>query len=149
MKVNEFMTSNVITCYDDQTVEEAAKIMTEKDFSVMPIIDRDQKLVGILTESDFIGREAKIPHALASIKQLFGQIFYFNDIEPIYKKAKKRKLSEVMTRKPITVKSDSSLTNVINIMISKGLKRLPVVDSDELVGIVTRKDLLKAFVTIQ
>ena len=146
MKVNEFMTKNVISCHQDQTVEEAAKIMAEKGFSVMPVVDNEKNLVGILTESDFVGKNANIPHALASIKELFGQIFYFNDVEPIYKKAKKRKLSEVMTKKPMTLNPDSSLSTVVDLMNSKGLKRIPIVNENKIVGIVTRKDLLKAFI---
>lgn len=145
MKVKDFMTSNVVSCTTDQTVEEAAKLMMNNGFSVVPVVENDQ-LVGILTESDFVGKEYDVPHALASIKQLFGQVFYFKDVEKIYSDAKSKKLSEIMTKNPTTVSSEHGLTDVVNTMISKGFKRLPVVDDNKLVGIITRKDLLKAFV---
>ena len=148
MIVNEIMTRDVITGEENQTVEQAAKIMASKNISSLPVTNNQKELVGILTESDFVGKEKKIPHALASIKQLFGQLFYFEDVEEIYKKAKKRKLSEVMTKSPTTVTPTSTLTDVVNIMISKGFKRLPVIENKKLVGIVARRDILKAFVSL-
>ena len=122
MKVDKFMTKTVVTCNQNQTVEDAAKIMLEKGFSVLPIVNESQDLVGILTESDFVSKEEPIAHALVSIKKLFGQIFYFNDVESLYQKAKKKKVSEVMTKHPITLSPDSSLTEVIN-MIASSLQR--------------------------
>ena len=146
MKVSEFMSKNVVSCFEDQTVEEAAKIMSEKEFSALPIKSREGKLVGIITESDFVGKSANIPRALASIKSLFGHNLYFGEVEPIYKEAKQKKLSEVMSTKLVTLNNDSSLTEVVKLMNDKEVKRVPIVNGDELVGIVTRKDLLKAFI---
>lgn len=145
MKAKDFMTTNVITCTEDQSVADAAKLMVEKKFSVMPILNSEGKLVGIVTESDFVGKEVKVPHALASIKQLFGQNFYFNDVETLYAEAKNKKLSSVMSKNLKTVKPETSLSEVVNYMISKNIKRLPVVDGEKLVGIITRKNILKAF----
>jgi CBS domain-containing protein len=145
MKVSDFMTKDVVTCTVDQTVEVAAKLMAEKGFSVMPIVDEEANLVGIITESDFVGRELNVPHALASIKQLFGQTFYFQDVEKIYSETKGKKLSSIMTSKIHSIAPEASLNDVINFMISKKLKRLPVVEGKKIVGIITRKDLLKAF----
>jgi CBS domain-containing protein len=122
--------------------------MLANGFSVVPIVDSRQHLVGIVTESDFVGKELKIPHALASIKRLFGQDFYIQDIEPIYQKAKSKKLSEVMSKNLVVVKPEDTLTDVVNIMIEKKLKRLPVVKDDKLVGIITRKDLIRAFAKV-
>jgi len=149
MNVSEFMTRDVITCNENQTLADASKLMSEKGFSVMPIVDGSQKLVGMVTESDFVGKETNVPHALVSIKRLFGQDFHFGDVEEIYAKAKTKKLSEVMSKNLKTVTPTTSLSNVINLMITKNLKRLPVVDGEKLVGIITRKNLLKAFNQIE
>lgn len=146
MLIKEFMTKDVFTCQANQTVEVVAKEMVDHGVSVMPIVDESKKLVGIITQSDFIGKEANIPHALASIKKLFGELLYFGDVEPIYEKAKKRNIEEVMTKDPIRLTSEDSLTTIVKLMSEKNLKRIPIVDGDQLVGIVTRKDLIKAFV---
>jgi CBS domain-containing protein len=148
MNAKDFMTTNVITCSQDKTVKEAAEIMLEHSFSTLPIVDETGVLVGIITESDFVSKEAKIPHALASIKQLFGQDYYFKDIESIYLETRDKKISNVMSKKLITVDTDTNLTSIVNLMMSKHLKRLPVLDNGKLVGIITRKDLMRAYVNV-
>lgn len=145
MKVLDFMTKNVTTCTEDQTVGDAAHKMIELGVSVMPVVNSEGALTGIVTQSDFISREVQIPHALVSIKRLFGQDFNMTDIEDVYKKSKPKKLADVMTIDPVTVTSENSLNGVVELMMKKHLKRLPVVDDGKLVGIITRKDLLKAF----
>jgi len=145
LKAKDFMTSNVVTCFEDETIEHAAKLMSNKGFSALPIIDKAGHLVGVVDVGDFVGQEVEVPHALAAVKQLFGQKFYFEEIEELYHRAKKRRLSEVMSKVPRTVTSETSLTTIINKMINKDLKRVLVVDEKKLVGIITRKNLLKAF----
>lgn len=139
------MTKDPVTCNEKQTVSDAAKLMAEEGFSVMLIVNDDGALVGIVTESDFVGKEIEIPHALASLKRVLGENHYHGDIEEIYHNAKNRSLSEVMTEQPVFVGPQESLNDVVNKMNAKKLKRLPVVEDGKLVGIVTRKDLIKAF----
>lgn len=145
MKVSEIMTASPKTCTEDQTVEDAAKIMIDLGISVMLVVDGSGQLTGVVTESDFVGKEVKIPHALASIKQLFGQNFYFQDVETLYKETRTKKLKEVMTKNPKTIAPDATIDDLVRFMTSNRLKRVPVIDGGKLVGIVTRKDLLKAY----
>jgi CBS domain-containing protein len=145
MIAKDFMTKNVVSCKQTQTVEEAAALMSEKGFSVVPVVDDAGLLVGILTESDFISKEVNVPHAMASVKQLLGVTHYEGNIEAIYASAKKRKLEEVMTKNPKVISPDSTLDSVVGFMEDENLKRLIVVENQKVVGIVTRKDLLRAF----
>jgi len=145
MLAREFMTTKLVTCSPSQIVADAAELMAKNDFSIMPVVDSNGILQGIITESDFIGKEVEIPHALVSMNQLFGHSFHLEDVEPIYAEAKSKKLSEVMTKNPITVNPDTTLTSIIELMIAKNLKRLPVVENKKLVGIITRQDLIRAF----
>lgn len=145
MKAEDFMTKDVFSCKQSQTVGEAAALMAEKGCSVMPVVDDEGLLVGILTESDFVSKEVKVPHALASMKRLLGVTHYDGDIEAIYASAKKRKLEEVMEKNPKSISPDTSLNSIVSLMEDQKLKRLPVVENEKLVGIITRKDLLHAF----
>lgn len=150
MLVEQFMTKDVVVCSEDMTVEEASKLMIAGNFSVLPVISSSSKqVVGIITESDFIGKEIEVPHALASIKQLFGQNFYFSEVEPIYQAAKSKKLKEVMTVGVKSVTPTTSLTDLVNFMIKNHLKRVPIIESGILVGIITRRDLVRAFSQIE
>lgn len=145
MNVTDIMTKDVISISQTKLVQDAADLMTEKDISALPIVDDNSNLVGIITESDFVGKAVEIPHALANIKQLFGQNFSGGNVEEICAKAKHKPLSEVMSTGIRTVTSDQTVTDVVNLMIEKDLKRIPVVEGKKLVGIVTRKDLMRAF----
>jgi CBS domain-containing protein len=145
MIVKDFMTSNVITCSPTNSVQDAANIMADKGFSIIPIVSDDNQLLGVLTESDFVGKEVNVPHALVSLKQLFGKTYHLNEIEKVYQDVKLTALEKVMTKKVRTVKPESTLSSVVDTMVSYHLKRLPVLEDGKLVGIITRKDLLKAF----
>lgn len=149
MKASDFMTKDVKTCTPDQTVQDAANLMLENDFSVIPVVDKDGVLQGIITESDFISREVDIPHAMVSLKHLFGQNFNSTDVEDIYKKSKNLSLEKVMTKDVKTASPDDSLNDVVSKMSEKNIKRLPVIDNGVVVGIITRKNILKAFSQIK
>ncbi len=145
MLVKEFMTKDVVTCSPDQTVGEAAELMSEKGFNIMPIVDDSNKLLGIITESDFIGKEVEIPHAMVSMKKIFGKTFNLKDVEAVYAESKKTKLEKVMSTNLKTIAPDATLNSLVDLMVSSNLKRIPVVDGDKLVGIIARKDLIRAF----
>lgn len=148
MFVSEFMTKEVISLTEERTVEEAAKLMMEKNISALPITDANQKITGILTESDFIGRDADIPHALASLKRVLGQVFYAGDIESLFKQSKNKSLKSVMTEMPKTIGPENTLSDAVNMMTRHELKRIPVVEKGKLVGIITRHDIVRAFTLI-
>lgn len=149
MNVSEFMTKEVVFLTTEQTVEDAAKLMIEKNVSALPIIDSSGRLIGIITESDFIGRKADIPHAVASIRRLLGQIYYHSDVEEIYLKSKYRPVTEIMTRNPRSIEMDCSLSHAVDIMGQKHFKRLPVTSGGKLVGMITRHDIVRAFMNLK
>ena len=140
------MSQNPITIGADKTVRDAAKVMLEHHISILPVVDSSGNLTGVLTQSDFVGKEVNVPRALVSIKHLLGTDFYARDVEDIYKEAQQKKISEVMTSNVQTVSPEDSLDKVVKTMMQKNLKRLPVVVNDHLVGIITRRNLLQAFV---
>lgn len=145
MRVADVMTTVLITVQEDENIQSAAQKMVDHNISVLPVLNHANELVGVVTESDFVGKKANIPHAMASIKTLLGQNFYFADVEEIFVRAKDRQVKEVMSNSVRSAPSQTTLTELVNMMIKTGLKRIPIVDENKLVGIVTRRDLLKAF----
>lgn len=145
MIASDFMSTNVKTCNENQTIEEAATLMADNGFSAVPVVDDAGNLVGIITESDFISKNQSVPHAMASLRHLFGKSFNSQDVEAIYKESKSKKLSEVMTKNVKTVGPDATLDEVVTFMGEKNVKRIPVVDGGKVVGIITRTNVIKAF----
>lgn len=133
VRIREVMTRSVITISGDTPLKEAAVVMGRNRISGLPVMDGDE-LVGIITESDFVSRLAEdgggLLDALLGRKQteIGGSV------------------AEAMTRQPLTVAPDESVSAAARIMSEHRVKRLPVVDgSGRLVGIVSRADLMSVF----
>lgn len=120
--VKDYMTRSVITLKPESTIFEAADTFIKKKISGAPIIDDDHKLVGILSEWDCLGIILK------------GGLEEFPS----------GKVSEYMSESVVTVTPDTGLFEVTQLFIDKRYHRIPVVQNDKLVGIISRRDLLSA-----
>lgn len=146
MLVKDFMSPCAITIEQGKTVLDAAQLMVKEKISILPVVDTDKNLLGIITQTDFIGKEKEIPHSLVTIKEILGESFHNRDIEDIYKATKGKKVSEVMTTKIVSLTPESTMDSVVSQMISNHIKRIPIVEKGgKLVGIVTRRNILQAF----
>jgi sulfide:quinone oxidoreductase len=139
MRVADVMTKDVITVRQGSSLAEAAKTLAEKKISGLPVMSNTNKLVGILTEADFISAMDIAP----------GQVGGF--FEHVVRKghAKKRMgtiVDDLMTRNPYTVRPEDSLSKAIQIMDKHHIKRLMVTDGhDGIAGVVSRRDMMKMF----
>ncbi len=146
MKVSDVMTRPVITIRQDASILEAARLLLQKRISGLPVVDHQGKLIGIVTEGDFLRRaetatERKRPHWL---EFLIGP----GRIAEEYVHSHGRKIEEIMTRDPLTVNENTPLEVVVHIMERNHVKRLPVMSDDHLVGIISRANLLHALASL-
>jgi CBS domain-containing protein len=140
------MTSPVVSAELDATVIQAAQIMLQKRISGLPVVDKDGRLVGIVTEGDFLrraetGTERRRPRWL---EFLIGP----GRLADEYTRSHSRKLEDVMTSDPVIVSEDAPLEEIVNVMERHQIKRLPVVRGQQLVGIVSRANLLQALASV-
>ncbi len=143
MKVAEVMTRGVISIAPTDSMRKAAQLMLQYDMSGFPVTDRG-RLVGIVTEGDFL-RRAEIG-AERTRTRWIELLTDPGQLAEDYAHAHGRKVGEVMTREVVTVAEDASLEDVVRLMERHRVKRLPVVRGDAMVGIVSRANLLHAFV---
>lgn len=143
MKVKEIMREPVIVVNEDQTLEEAAKLMLKKNVGGLPVVNIQGKLVGIITESDFSAKEHAIPFSRIYAPRLFGEWMSREGVEKAYQAARTITVKEIMTRSVITVKEDDLLAEVVTKMLEYHVHRIPVVRGGKPVGIVSRHDLLR------
>jgi predicted transcriptional regulator len=120
--------------------------MLQRHISGLPVVDTAGKLVGIVSEGDFlrrseIGTQRKRGRWL---KFLLGAGKAATDF--VHEHG--RKVSEVMTQDPLTITEDTPLEEIVAKMESNGVKRLPVMNGDKLVGIVSRANLLQAVASL-
>ena len=142
MLARDLMTSPVITIREDATVSDAAKLMLEKDVSALPVLNNSNKLVGILTHSDF-GLSPKFRPLVENVYSLLGTTTTPEHLEETAHQVGNKRVQDVMRRNIITVQQDASIENLARLMMRSQIHRLPVVDDGKLVGIVTRHDFLK------
>ncbi len=143
MFVRQIMFTPVITVDEDCSLEEAAKIMLDRNVGGLPVVDERGDLTGIVTESDFVAREKGIPFSIYRFPQMFGEWMPHEHVERIYESARRRAVREIMSQNVVTVTEVDTIETVLEKMLKAGLHRIPVVRGRKPVGIVTRRDLLR------
>jgi len=142
MKARDVMVSPVITVRPSASVREVAKILLQHRISAVPVIDEGNKLVGIISEGDLMHRfEAGTERqrswwlqALTGDETLAGE----------YVKAHARKVGDLMTAKVITAAPETPLHEIAALLERNSIKRIPIVKDGQLVGIVSRANLVQA-----
>jgi CBS domain-containing protein len=142
MRAHQIMTRDVITVTSDTPIVEAADVMLRHHVSGLPVLDGAKKLVGIVTESDFLHRSETGTGRQRSrwLQFLLGPGQQGAD----FVREHGRKVGEVMTPHPVTIQEDASLDDIVRTMEKNNVKRLPVMKGDTLAGIVSRANLLRA-----
>jgi len=141
----DIMTPDPVTVAPGATVVEAAKMMADTDFGALPVVD-EGKLIGIVTEGDLIMQDVKIEYP-TYIQFLDGFIMYppaHARFESELKKAVAATVGDVMTEHPVTVQADASIEDVATLLAEEDVSRLPVLDGESLVGIVSKHDIVRA-----
>lgn len=138
MLAKDLMTRRVVTVGPGHSIWHAAQIMLDRDVSGLPVVDDDGKLIGVLTEGDLLGRiELGVDTVAATASKEEQRIKAFL-------KGHSWSVSDVMTTGLVTVDETTALSQVASLMHQHKIKRLPVVRGGKLVGIISRKDLLRA-----
>src|ERR1700730_18480386 len=140
MRTHQIMTRKVITVGIAASIVDAANIMLENHISVLPVVDEAGKLVGIVSQGDFI-RRAEIGTQRKRgrwLKVLLGPGRVASDF--VHERG--RKVGEIMTLDPCTVTEDATLEDVVQLMEHNNVKRLPVMHGDRLFWVLKRSKFL-------
>jgi len=136
MRVREIMTPSPRTAAVDTPLGEVARLLLSASFTGLPVVDRDNRPIGVIAQGDLIYK-AKMPMRLGLLAQC-GQEKTAAALEAL----NTRKAGEIMTQPPVIIEQDKLVTEAVNLMIAKKVKRLPVVDTaGKLVGILSRVDV--------
>jgi CBS domain-containing protein len=148
MRAHQIMTRPVITVTPETTIVEAANTMLQKHVSGLPVTDATGKLVGIVSEGDFI-RRGEI-----GTQRKRGRFLKFilgpGQAATDFVHEHGRKVAEIMTPQllTITITEDTALDEIVELMEKNSVKRLPVMRGDRIVGIVSRANLLQAVASL-
>jgi CBS domain-containing protein len=142
MKASDVMVAPVITVKPSSTVKEVAKTLLERRISAVPVVDEKGGLVGIVSEGDLMHRAEIGTERRHSwwLRVLTGD----DALAAEYSKAHARTVADIMTRKVITASPDTPLHKIAALLERHAIKRVPIVRDGELIGIVSRANLLQA-----
>ena len=142
MNVSDVMSKVLVTVRSDANLQEAAALMVQHRVSGLPVVDDAGTLVGLITEGDLI-RRVELGTAGAQPGWL-SMFLNPGRAAQEYVRTHGLKVGEIMTREVITTSPNAPLAEIVDIMESQQVKRLPVLQNQRLVGIVSRADLLRA-----
>ena len=146
MKAADIMSNRVLSVIPEAPVATAIQIMLINHISGLPVVDPSGQLVGIVSEGDFLRRaetqtERRRPDWL---EFLLGP----GRLASEYVKAHARKVSDVMTTRVVTVTPDTPAREIVDLMERHRIKRVPVVQNNRVVGVITRRSLLQGLATL-
>ena len=143
MKARDIMTSPVITVGPNTTVREIAALLLENRISAVPVLEADQ-LVGLVSEADLLHRH-EIGTDRAAPSRTWWLRWFNADRSPAqYIKSHATIARDVMTRVVVSVAPETSLAEIASLLEERGLKRVLVLRGSQVVGIVSRSNLVQA-----
>lgn len=142
-KVRDVMTTEVVSVREDTPFKEIARTMHEHRVSGVPVLDRDGRLRGIVTEADLLAVEQDEPRGRRTFLEWLVHPAGLVEIE---RRTEGLTAGDLMTRNVVTVRPDTSVREAVKTLLQAKVKRLPVVDPEgRVVGIASRPDLLSPF----
>lgn len=146
-RVGAVMTTDVVTAEYGTPFKEVVRRLGGHRISGLPVIDEDDKVIGVISETDLMLHQARTTEPGSTSGTWTNRLRRLSRrVRREAAKSRARTAGGVMSAPAVTVRADATVTEAARLMIEHGIERLPVVDEeDRLAGIVTRRDLLQVF----
>lgn len=145
LKVRDIMSPDPLTVTPDMTVTETARLMVDNRIGALPVLE-EGRLIGIVTEGDLIMQDVKLEFP-TYLHLLDGFIMYppaTAKFESELRKAVAADVRAVMSDDPVTVQADASVEDAATLLVEREVSRLPVLDGETLVGVVSKSDIVRS-----
>lgn len=147
--IRDIMTRKVISVSPDTPIFDAARIISEHNFAGIPVVDKDNKLIGIVTEYDLIMRTSTVNASF--LQNILSEVYSKKSeavksaVENGARQLSSLKVSDIMNKEPLVLSEDATFEEVISSFVAHHrVNPIPIVDKDhKLVGIVSRFDALR------
>jgi CBS domain-containing protein len=134
------MTASVMTISPEASLKEAAAILAEHGVGGLPVLDRDGSVLGVVTDADILLKEGG-----ESPQGGLHKLLHRDEANALVSKIEAHTVGDAMSSPAIMVEAERSLGVAAELMLEHGVNRLPVVERGDVVGIITRHDLVRAF----
>ncbi|KAB3539694.1 CBS domain-containing protein [Alkaliphilus pronyensis] len=145
LKARDIMVKEVKSINGDCSVYKAVELLINSNINCLPVLDRDNCFIGIVTETDLLYVDKKLNpssfYAYSEANIPINRRILKDSINEL----KSLKISQIMTTEVVSVDEDATIEELIDIIVNKGIKTIPVLKNNRLIGIVTRKNILKYY----
>lgn len=148
--VADIMDRDPVTVTPETPVEAVIRRLQEHELPGLPVVNEGRRCVGIITEADMVISEEDADLHLPHFLNLFGAMIFVEPLkrfEDSLRKAFASTAADMMTEDPVTIEADATVEEAARSIAEGGHNRLPVVEHGQLVGVVTRIDVLEALAT--
>jgi CBS domain-containing protein len=139
------MTKDVLTVKPETSLEEFARLLMKNQISGAPVIDAGGALVGIMTENDLINQNKRLH--IPTVVSFLDAAIYLESSKKFADEVKRvtaTRVGDLCTRKVVSISEGTTLTDIATIMAEKKVHLLPVVTAGKVVGIVGKRDVVRA-----
>ena len=154
MNVKDVMNSDVVSCRPDDEISNAAQLLKEHDISGLPVVE-EGKVVGIVTEADVLKLLEVpehgglwLPSPFEVIEIPIRELINWEDTKHMLADIGTKPVKDIMESEVYAISADSSIEDASSIMVKHKVNRLPVLDDGELVGIITRGDIIRGLAEV-
>lgn len=147
LKAKDIMTKDVITVRRDTTVRDLAQLFAQHRISTVPVVDEEGLLVGIVSESDLIEQDKNLH--IPTVVSIFDWVIYLESDKRFEKELQKmtaQTVGEIYSEEVFSVAPEAPVSEVADIMTSKRIQAVPVVEGRRVVGIIGRIDMVKTMI---
>ncbi len=145
LTAKDIMKKDVVTVRPDTSIQELATLLMKNEISGAPVVDAEGALYGIVTENDLISQNRRLH--IPTVVSFLDAAIYLESSKKFAEEVRRvtaTKVADICNRKVLTVSEDATLTDIATIMSEKKVHLLPVVRSGKVVGIVGKRDVVRA-----
>ena len=148
LNASDIMTTEVITVKRNTSLKELAKILYEKHINGVPVVDDEGLLIGIICESDLIRKDRKLH--IPTVVTIFDAVLYLENPKKMEKEIQRinaTTVEDLYTKEVVTVDEKTPIDEIATLMTHKKIYTIPVMDGDQLVGVIGKADLIRTLVS--
>lgn len=146
-KARDIMSKKVLTVTLETTVSELAKLLTQNNINGAPVVDKDNVLLGVVTENDLLFQKKKVH--IPTVINILDSVIYLESQDRMKEEMQKISgvtVAEIYSKKFKTVNPDTPIDEVATLMTEKNIHTIPVIDNNQLVGVIGKKDIIRTII---
>lgn len=145
LKARDIMTTRVHTVTEETGVDELARLFGETGVDTMPVVDANEKLLGIISQTDLV--EMDKPLHIPTVVTIFDWVLYLESEKNFREEVDRitaRKVGELCTREVVTCTPETPVSEIAALMVEEKVHLLPVLEDGKVVGVVARLDIIRS-----